>query len=907
MEEALYQAIESGTRVVTAHRRQAHQIRYRYATAKQAAQVQAWETPAISGWDDWLADLHREVLWSGYSAPRTQRKLISPFQEHVLWERILAGAADVPIDDLAGTARQAADAWRLLQAWRLPDPGTVPRPSRDVRAFALWMRRYYSRCREQSLIDRARVADAVAPALRAGAVPPPGSMLLVGFDGFTPQQRLLLKTLEELGTRLDRYRAPPLKAQARRVVLPDAEAEFDAAARWVRVILSNDTVGNTAVLVPGLASHRRQIERIFDDVLMPGSSLPGASDGGRPYNVAAGQRFHRYPLVAAALTLCALTLQSMRFDRFSSLLRGPFSRAAQAEQPLRARFEMWLREHNVARVPVERIGALLQRFAREAGEAADESVTEAVFASLVPILARAGGELRASQWAELYKSLLGACGWPGDQPLQSAEYQTAERWRALLDELGGLDFLTAPMRAADAHALLTRLARQVVFQPQTPDLAVQILPPEQARGLRFDHLWICGWHANAWPAPASPNPFVPLAWQREHKMPGASADVQLEAADRLTRRLLRAAPDIMISSPAAVDDVEVAVSSLVEHLPEVTADTLALADVTDYREAIRTGTDLERFDDRIGPPLESYERQDRTPGGSRLFALQAACPFRAFAELRLGAPPLPEPAPGLTPLERGRLVHAALERVWQRLLGSDVLRELVNSEYLEVQAWEMTDKALAVEEHRRVLPLAQRFRDMEHQRLVRLVVEWLRLEAQRPGFDVVHAETETDLPVGDLRVSLKMDRVDRLAGGGLAVIDYKTGKPTVSQWFGPRPDEPQLPLYALAQKEPVAAVAFALIRPNESAFVGLAREDGLLPGVMAFDRHRSAKHAATDWQALIEGWRESLTALAGDYAAGRAEVDPKSGACRHCHLGPLCRVGEQAGLDAVLVGEANGD
>ncbi len=69
------------------------------------------------------------------------------------------------------------------------------------------------------------------------------------------------------------------------------------------------------------------------------------------------------------------------------------------------------------------------------------------------------------------------------------------------------------------------------------------------------------------------------------------------------------------------------------------------------------------------------------------------------------------------------------------------------------------------------------------------------------------------------------DRSTRLADGSRMVIDYKTGIPKLSQWFGDRPDEPQLPLYALAESD-VAAVAFAQIRKGDARFPGIAAEAG---------------------------------------------------------------------------------
>ena len=62
------------------------------------------------------------------------------------------------------------------------------------------------------------------------------------------------------------------------------------------------------------------------------------------------------------------------------------------------------------------------------------------------------------------------------------------------------------------------------------------------------------------------------------------------------------------------------------------------------------------------PPINADEAQR---GGARLLELQAACPFRAQAELRLGARALEEPGVGVDAAERGDLIHRALAVLWQ--------------------------------------------------------------------------------------------------------------------------------------------------------------------------------------------------------------------------------------------------
>ena len=127
--------------------------------------------------------------------------------------------------------------------------------------------------------------------------------------------------------------------------------------------------------------------------------------------------------------------------------------------------------------------------------------------------------------------------------------------------------------------------------------------------------------------------------------------------------------------------------------------------------------------------------------------------------------------------------------------------------------------------------------------------------------------------------------MDRLATGGHALIDYKTGRPTPNDWLGERPEDPQLPLYALNAKEDIAVVAFAKLKTGAMRYMGFSEGKEAIPGVKS----------AVDWDALIASWRKELESLGSGFAAGDARVDPKNllKTCRYCDLQPLCRVYER--------------
>ncbi|HXJ09472.1 MAG TPA: PD-(D/E)XK nuclease family protein, partial [Burkholderiales bacterium] len=383
-------------------------------------------------------------------------------------------------------------------------------------------------------------------------------------------------------------------------------------------------------------------------------------------------------------------------------------------------------------------------------------------------------------------------------------------------------------------------------------------------------LWVSGLTDEAWPLKARPNPFLPVAAQKAAGIPEASAEGSLALDRRITEGWMASADEVVFSHFEKEADRELAPSPLILAVPEGEIEIRSFESLRDRLFAKRK---IQTLDDSVGPAVTATQIR----GGTRVLSDQSACPFRAFARWRLEAEPLETPAEGLDAAKRGTLVHALMKNLFGMVKEAGSIGNALA--FVEPAA------DAAVKE----LELEGRFAEIERARLARLAREWLDVERARAAFTVESLEEKRTIRFAGIEFSARIDRMDRLASGGHALIDYKTNRnPSPANWKPPRPDDPQLPLYAVAAKEDIAAVVFARVRPGEMRFMGHAREENQLPEVKK----------AKAWQPLLEGWRAEAEALGGAFAKGEARVDPKRelATCRYCAMHALCRVYEKVNV-----------
>lgn len=875
--------------VVTPNHRLALVLQREFGERQIAQDKVLWESADILPWSGFL---ERACQDARYSDVAPLPLVLAPAQSHALWENLLRNSpSGEALLAVADAARLAHEAWQLTIAWRLEPRLRGATLNEDSKAFQDWAPRYEQTLQRNGLMDAVELADRVLPLLTEGKVKRPEALIAYGFDSFTPQQADFLAGVQQTGCVVSLAKPAARKSHVLRVPCADVDQEMQRAAAWARTRFEAGCT-RIGIVVPDIAARRASIVRIFSATMVPDYAFPGAGPHVLPFNLSLGEPLAAYPLVNTALLLLELAGRDIEFEFASRVLRSPFIAGGEVERCGRALLDAELRRRAEPSVTLERLQDMVVQHGGDCPQLARVLKAYTKFRKN-----RLFGAQAPSAWARAISEALATVGFPGERSLDSVEYQTLKRWHEVVAGFAALDRVVPRMGYAETLSRLRRMAGDALFQPESPDVPIQILGVLETSGLTFDCVWIMGLGGQDWPPLPRPNPFLPLAVQRAAGVPQCSPADALAAARGLIGRWCASADEIVLSHPLQEDDRELRPSALIAQVPEAEPDITAYPD---FRGVIHALHVTEHLADNAAPPLADGHV---TGGGTGLLKNQAACPFRAYALHRLHAAAPEVPHAGLDALERGNLVHNVLAQVWTRLRTSDALQAMGSDELDELLA-SSADSAMERIRRERPTALSGRFAEIEKRRLTGLARAWLDEDRRRDAFRVLAVEDKRSMAIGGLQLNARLDRVDETADGRRTVIDYKTGKANAAHMLGERPEEPQLPLYLITAEPDAAAVAFARVRTGNMAYVGLARDGDLLPGIKAHADSRYCEQYPA-WTDLVAAWRADLERIARQFAAGVAVVDPKRypHTCQFCDLQPFCRIRERLG-EPIEDGEA---
>lgn len=842
-----------------------------YAQYQQTQKKKVWCTPQFFTFTRWLETVWAKQFMEQKGFPL---RLLNKQQELLVWKIIIQQSSDTFLES-ATTAKNAQQAWQLLQQAQLDYHSMHFKQSNETETWQHWAKHFVNFCQEQAYVDLSSATNHLMLLFSKKILKAPPRIFLLGFNEINPQYKKLLNILEKQDCQLHYYAPLRSATKQQRLCLTDKDTEQHSMALWAYQSWQSGRK-NIACVIPNLVEQRTQLLNTFSEVF---SELSTNTLNLPPFNIAAGTPLLEFSLIQTALLI--LNLQDINtFQQSYQLLRSSYLAGSQQEQGLRAELDIILRHTAESRISLSQLLKLSDQTC---------PLFSRLLAKLNNLVKKYANNYLAkpSFWSEYFAKKLEAVGWPGERSLTSSEFQLLERWSDLLTELAGLDFILGELSHAQALQQLHELISNVLFQSKTlHEPPIQVLGLLDSAGMYFDDLWVMGLDDRTWPALAKPNPFIPYALQRLQQIPYASSEREYYFAALLTKNLISCAENLIFSYSTQHLDQVLRPSVLIQHLPEIKLTDLMLPNYQALASRIMLTQQWEYYTDES----VAFPTQEGLSAGTQLLQSQAACPFQAYARWRLKAQFLPFPQTGLNARLRGILLHQILERFWNEVNDQCTLLELTPLA-LDKLITTAIEHCLGSFSKKYPMLFKTHFIDIERHRLQVLLKNIMNLEKQRPIFRQTQHETKRQLTLGPLSLSLRIDRIDQLDASQAMIIDYKTSVPSHIDWLDERCDYPQLPLYCLSYPETVRSFAIMHLRSNKITLQGLSAEATPLQQLIPLKKLKTTLNLK-QWSDLLQHWQTCLEKLALEFQQGVAEVNPKQGpsTCRHCDLQLLCRI-----------------
>jgi ATP-dependent helicase/nuclease subunit B len=896
-------AFETGATVLAANLRTARWLRREYALRQRDAGQRVWATPPIEDWESWVLR-----LWQAHSMAQADAPLLlTSLQERSVWTRMQRDDAALLVspEDMAALAEEA---YALLCAHETQSELNRSWGQTDAERFRTWAGLFDRECAKRGWISRARLEWLVAEA--ANALPLPEKIVMLGFDRVMPARKRLIAALEAKDVEVQLCSTDSPQLLTRLMHATDLRDEITTCAHWIRGLLGENPLfdikppARIGVIVPDAGRVRSEIERIFRRVLMPETDDILAPAARMPFEFSLGQPLGSVPVVRAALLLLRWAASPLSEEEVSWLLLSGYLGTGSAEYVATGSFDASLRNSGSMSLEISLRNTLKQMRGARFPALADIHARLESMQKMAAVNHISEEERTPGRWVDLAQLMLDQAGWRGMTRRDEIDFQARARWERLLDDVALLDFDGSRMQYRKFIDTLETQANETVFAHESHGAPVQVMGALEASGQQFDAAWFLGADDQAWPARGRLHPLLPNDVQRRAGMPHATAEDDWELASVVTKRIAASAPVVVFSHAERDKDGESRPSPLIASIAPGTVweRSSRLLEELGVETAPHEASKLQEIDDASGTIAWPREQ---SAGGYSVIKDQAACPFRAFAARRLNADELNRSEWGLSAGQRGMLLHKVMELLWSPEKGqlhnlADLQAAIAEGRLrAEIEGAIADVFAPLVKENGGDAWMEAYLASVQRRLLTRLE-EWIRIEAERVPFTVEATEKVLDdVSVGGLKLRLRADRIDQVGDDGLAegqrlLVDYKSGKVSTKDWDGMRPNEPQLPLYAIfGNVENVCGVVFARINVEKTELEGCVSD---VRAQLFADKKLSSNLAKNPYNNAIRNeWTTALLNLAEDFLHGEAQVDPKDGTktCKFCAMPGLCRVAEK--------------
>jgi len=696
----------------------------------------------------------------------------------------------------------------------------------------------------------------------------PKKIYLIGFDELSPLANNFFNFLKTNNYNVN-FINPEIKSNNqinyKNYKFIDKASELDGIISYCQNLIKQDA-NKITIIVPNLTSVRNEIIKKFN------SSFANRQD----WNISGGNFLIETPVINSLLMLLEFIFnKKTSIEAAQEILRRPYYINEDEEYLGKAKAISILRDFNYSNeISLFDFLNYIKELASKFHQVLDNAVNS------INDIRNNNFRFYPSEYSKIFMNLANTLGWPGTiRDISSEEYQAIQSFQGALYELNKLDIILNKIDITEYFIILKNYLSNLEFQIEVNDPKINILGILEGAGLELGNLWFMSLTSDLWPEEPSPNVFLPNELQKQFNMPHSSFDREYEFASKVTKRIFNNSQNIITSYYEYENQKQVYPSSFIEDFKK---EEYKQSDIKN--KVIDRHTYLERYEDYTAPKI------NRKFIKSAIYALnlQLQCPFRAYAETRLNAKKFQEIKFGITPIDRGNLLHNVMEKIWIKLKSKAKLLKFLEESETQIKEFIINIITSCLEKLHLEKNLYQDLCSIETKRLYKIIVKWLEVEGSRNDFNVKFTELEQNVKFENIYFTLRVDRIDSEFHNGVEnkiIIDYKISSQNTSNWLNNLTDI-QMPMYYLMldNKNNYNGLLYSVINTKEQKFQGYVAND--------IDFGFEIKNI--DFNAYQQSWYEQIKNLAHQYLNGIAIKAPLNidTTCKNCHLKSLCRLYE---------------
>lgn len=743
---------QSNQIILTVSRRLAKQLIASFNNNQLGNHKLAWSSPQIYYWRDWL----KTQYLSNDNA--SNPIIINSKMATILWEQCIKQVDDNPLLNQYRLADEADQTLYILSDYNIPLSEISDfHETEELLLFSKILGLFENKLNERNWLHPAMLTQYI---LDKNPIKweNDSSFKEITLAGFYKTPPILSKLITILRSHFSVNYNNQKQLKDNSTIFPykDQTAEFRAAGAWAYKKLLDKPQARIGILIND-NYQSRNIKRSIMEGLNPGWQYRN-DEQHISFIHSSGEYLVNYPLMFLGSLLLKWYYNNLSSKEISLLLRSKLLQNIHSSGSYKL-------EDRLRLFPEKEwsVNEFIEIFKDDALD--DELVILEQLELFYKYNSTKGTQKYIRDWFEILNSGLQDIGWTSLDSLNNLGNELMKAWNEILNEIETTQIILKKTSFAYVINRLLISMESSLFELDQSNNNISVMSYEEAAGLEFDYLWVSGMDNEAWPRKMKSIPLLSNEMQKNYKIPNYNASLSFDIQCKLLSMLLCGSQDTVISYAINKNDTLLKPTSMLK------IGSTNFDDHPDPHWYLKPFLRNNLIEINEDAPKTNY--LEKLTGGTGTIQAYLSDPFTAFVKGRLGVRSLHKFTSGIGPLLRGSLLHDSLAKLYQK-----------KPTLTDIQSWSVTEKKRYIynatksvfnKEIVRNDGVLKKLFELEQNRIRLMLFDYLYSETKRKHFKVIEVEKPLSITHSQLKVNLKVDRVDCLHDESFHVIDYKTG------------------------------------------------------------------------------------------------------------------------------------